>query len=269
MKTILSLPVGLQCASYIPNEQSIIRPIRLRLWLTVVATVFVTMTLRAGGPTPALVPTPTNGVFGFQWQGDSNAIYTVQSSTNPRNPGSWVVEEPVKTNNAGPIRWMAPEAIQGSKFYRLLLAQPGVFSVEPAVVVTDGLVTLYLNGQDFTSKDVISSGGVVQTNVQFISSSLVSVVVDTSAFTPDVPGSYQLQLTSGSTGQTTSYTYAWSLVSSPASSTLLLEPPQEPPASPVVGNAKERIILRMERHGDASVSGGTGGRITGETARGL
>jgi hypothetical protein len=51
------------------------------------------------------------------------------------------------------------------------------------------------------------------------------------AFTPDVAGDYQLQVTSGS-GLTAIYPYAWTVVSAPAGSLSLQEPPEEPPVQP-------------------------------------
>src|SRR5208282_5864754 len=53
-----------------------------------------------------------------------------------------------------------------------------------------------------------------------------------------VPGAYSIELISGSSGQAVVYSYGWSLISAPAGSRNLLEPPQEPPASP---SAKEYV----------------------------
>jgi len=46
--------------------------------------------------------------FGLQWNAVPDAIYKVQSSSNINAGAIWTVEEPVSTNQTGPIRWMAP-----------------------------------------------------------------------------------------------------------------------------------------------------------------
>ena len=79
----------------------------------------------------------TNAALGFvpsaalSWNADPGSVYLVQSKSNLADGLSWTTEEPVKTS-VGPIRWMAPEAISRGKYYRLLLPQPQIFTVEPA-----------------------------------------------------------------------------------------------------------------------------------------
>src|SRR3954469_12682134 len=53
------------------------------------------------------------------WDADNDGVYLVRSRTN-LTTGSWKAEEPVKSN-VGPIRWMAPEALEKSRFYQLVL----------------------------------------------------------------------------------------------------------------------------------------------------
>jgi YD repeat-containing protein len=176
-------------------------------------------------------PNALNGAspsINLTWDAALDGVYLVQSKTNLEND-VWKTEEPVKSN-VGPIKWMAPEALERSKYYQLVLPQPEIFNVEPAVGIPGMPVDVYIIGQGFGSNDTISIGDVLQTNIHFISPTLLQVT-----FTPDVAGSYAFALTSSSTGQISTLRYAWSIVQQPAgshASLKLLEPPQEPPASP-------------------------------------
>jgi YD repeat-containing protein len=163
------------------------------------------------------------------WDAPVDGVYLVQSKTNLAD-GVWKTEEPVKSN-VGPIKWMAPESLERSKYYQLVLPQPEIFSIAPAVGLAGVPMDVYLIGQGFGSNDTILIDGVVPTNVHFISPTLFQVT-----FTPDIAVNYDFTLNSSSTGQSSTVHYAWSLIQQPAGSQARLslkEPPQEPPASPV------------------------------------
>jgi YD repeat-containing protein len=102
--------------------------------------------VQAAAPPATLTPVLSGDRFGIQWDVIPDAIYKVQSTTS-LGPGSeWVTEEPVSTNQVGPIRWMAPESMSSGRFYRVVLPQPEIFSIEPSVIGTNG-GTVYVVGQ--------------------------------------------------------------------------------------------------------------------------
>jgi phage tail-like protein len=176
----------------------------------------------------SLTPIQSGGVFGFQFTGASNAIYRVQSSTDLTQSNAWVTEDVVTAQESLPTTWMAPEFMQQAKYYRLALPQPEITDIEPAVAVAGLPVTLYIIGQGFGSNDVLRIGPTALTNRIVVSPTLIQVT-----FTPDVPGTYDFELDSAATGKKSTYTYSWTLVSAPAGSQALLEPPSLPPAAPV------------------------------------
>ena len=169
----------------------------------------------------------SNGAFGVQWAGISNTVYRVQSSTNLAQVGAWVTEDLVSGSASGSVRWMVPESLESSKFYRVALPQPEILDVEPAIAVAGSQVNLYIAGQDFGSNDVLKLNSQVLSNITVLSPTLLEV-----SFVPDVPGQYQFELDSAATGLKSTYSYAWTVVSQPGSSEARLEPPATPLAAP-------------------------------------
>src|SRR5690349_4896672 len=113
----------------------------LALWTTLAP-----FTAHASAPPVTLSTLRAGDRFGIQWDAIPDATYKVQSATTLGPSADWVTEEPVSTNNAGPIRWMAPESMSVTKFYRVVLPQPEIFSIEPSVLGTNG-GTVYVVGQ--------------------------------------------------------------------------------------------------------------------------
>ncbi len=107
------------------------------------------------------------------WTAEAGGTYKVQSSTNVANPAAWKTEDAVSQSTVGPIKWMAPEALRTQKYYRLILPQPEVLSVEPSFVNLDDPAALFyltgqclptngsvvINGLNFTPTLVDSKGG--------------------------------------------------------------------------------------------------------------
>jgi len=107
------------------------------------------------------------------WTAEAGGTYKVQSSTNVANPAAWKTEDAVSQSTVGPIKWMAPEALRTQKYYRLILPQPEVLSVEPSFVNSDDPAALFyltgqclptngsvvINGLNFTPTLVDSKGG--------------------------------------------------------------------------------------------------------------
>lgn len=198
------------------------------------------------GQAITLTPIPSESIFGLQWVGVPNAIYRVQSSTDPSQNNGWLTEDVVTAQDALPVKWMAPEVQQQTKFYRLALPQTEIIDVEPAIAVAGVPNTVYITGQNFGSNDVLRIGPTVLTNVITLSPTLIQVT-----FTTDIPGTYDFELDSAATGKKSTYSYAWTLVSSPASTQALLEPPSLPPAAPVSFKQKkvEHAVGEMRDYG--------------------
>ena len=160
------------------------------------------------------------------WAADAGNNYLVQSSTNVGNPAAWTTEDAVSQTNVGPIKWMAPEALRDRKYYRLILPQPQIFSVEPAIVAPGVPVNLYVLGQSFPTNALLQINGVTQSNAVVVSSSLATVP----GFVPDVAGNYKVSLVVSS-----SVLVSFTVVCADplANPELVLQgPPTEPPASP-------------------------------------
>ncbi|HWX23148.1 MAG TPA: DUF6531 domain-containing protein [Candidatus Binatia bacterium] len=204
--------------------------------------------------------------FQLQWNALANATYLVQTTSNLTSSAAWQTLDtvtPGDSNGLYQIQVVATDALGNPSppaYYRLVLPQMQLLNVEPAISVTGAPLDLYLIGQSFGSNAVVSIGGVVQTNVQFISPTLLHVTGPAPTFTPDVPGGYDVQVVSG--GQTSKLTYAWSLVSSPSSSVSLLEPPEYPPAGPAANLRRNPLVLVAGSTGASSSLAAGGGMTT-------
>jgi len=150
----------------------------------------------------------------------------VQTTTNLADPSSWSSVDLVQSAT-GSLRWMSPEALEASKYYRLVLPQPLVFSVEPAIVAPGVAVDFYVLGQCFPTNAALQINGVTQAGAVVVSSSLMTI----SGFVPDLPGTYQIRLMVGGVGVS-----AFSVVCADALANpeLVMQgpPTMEPPASP-------------------------------------
>ncbi len=186
---------------------------------------------------PSLSPLVSKGVFGFQWTGDPNITYRVQSTTNVTQPGSWVTEDLVAGSNSIPVRWTAPEVLRTAKFYRLALPEPEIVDVEPAIVQVGVPVDVYIIGQNFGSNDVLRLGPLTLTNRIIISPTLIKVTI-----TPSSTGVFDFSLLSAATGKTSTYTYSWTVDTSPPTVDALLEPPTLSVATPIPMTFKQKIV---------------------------
>jgi YD repeat-containing protein len=109
----------------------------------------------------------------LEWNAEPAKTYLVQSATNLSPETVWKTEDAVRASTNGPIKWMAPESLRTQKYYRLILPQPEVFSVEPSFVNSDDPTALlyligqcfptngsvFINGLNFTPTLVDSNGG--------------------------------------------------------------------------------------------------------------
>jgi YD repeat-containing protein len=198
--------------------------------------------LRADVPAPVIgqFQAGGDGSVSLTWSATADSAYQVLTCTD-LVAGVW---SPIDYLTAGSnsVTWQANGQGGAARFYRLATEGIAVQSVEPAIVSTGAVTVLYITGQGFGSNDVVEligpGGTLTLTNRVVISGTLMSVTVGP-GFTPDVPGDYQLRVTSGSSGKQTTLSYAWTLVT-PAGSRALLEPPQVPPAIPALMKAKEK-----------------------------
>jgi YD repeat-containing protein len=161
------------------------------------------------------------------WDALSDGVYLVQSKTNLEN-AVWKTEEPVRSS-IGPIKWMAPEALERSKFYRLVLPQPDIFGVEPSVISTQG-GTIYLLGQQLSTNGMLRIGSLVLPPNVLNPGSTYSFTLP-----PMAEGTYDVEWLDG--GQVVAARYKMFSVTAESTPVgevraRLLEPPAEPPASP-------------------------------------
>src|SRR5437016_3643885 len=104
------------------------------------------VSLRAGSPSTSLRILNTGAdseglqTFRLQWDAISNATYRVQSADSLAPGPSWHTLDAVQfrdTVGSYQLQVVATDSTgqpASSKFYRLLLPQPEIFSVEPAVL---------------------------------------------------------------------------------------------------------------------------------------
>ncbi|MDB6066227.1 MAG: wapA, partial [Pedosphaera sp.] len=179
------------------------------------------------GLTQPNVPAGSSQSAFLQWTAASDGIYKVQSNTNLDGSSPWITEEPVQAN-VGPIRWMAPESIEKSKYYRLLLPQPDIFSVEPALLTTSG-GTVYLIGQGLSTNGQMRVAGLVLPPNVLQPGSVYSFVVPTLA-----AGTYDVEwLVNGQVAATGYKLFSITAEVQPAGvAQRPYEIPQEPLASP-------------------------------------
>ncbi|MCL4786374.1 MAG: hypothetical protein KJ070_06200 [Verrucomicrobia bacterium] len=104
----------------------------------------------------------------LEWNAEPARAYLVQSAEELAPAAAWKTEAPVRTANSGPIKWLASESIREKKFYRLVLPQPELHSVEPAFVNSDDpAALLYLIGQMLPTNELVVINGQNFLPVQF------------------------------------------------------------------------------------------------------
>ncbi len=182
--------------------------------------------------------------FRLDWDATSNSTYLVQSSTS-LDPGAvWTTldaVQPLGPSGSYKLQVAATDStgLQSppATFYRLVLPQPQISSVEPAIIPPGVPVDLYVLGQSFSTNVVLQINGVTQTGVIYQSSS--TLVKPT--FTPGVAGNYTVTLLVGG-GVVSSFNV---VCADPlANPELVLQPPPgDPPASPNKKEFKGHVTL--------------------------
>ena len=209
-------------------------------WLcTLLLVLLPAVSLRADAPATALhISRPvadTEGLTTLQldWTASSNATYLVQSATDLSSGGAWTTRDAVRPpDQAGSctVRLVVTDSTGRSsspaEFYRLILPQPQIFSVEPAIITPGSTNDFYVIGQCFPTNAVLRINDVTQAGAVVVSSSLATVP----GFVPDVPGTYRVSLVVGGAVMSFFNVVCADPLANPE--LVLQGPPTEPPASP-------------------------------------
>ncbi len=207
------------------------------------ATLSPTFSLKAEAPPTALhvryTGTDFEGRQSFQleWTALSNSTYLVQSATDLTGPVAWeTIDAVTPTNGAGQYEIKSRSIPENSaEFFRLVLPQPQISSVEPAIVAPGAPVTLYVLGQCFDTNTVVQINGVTQAGAVLEGSSCITVP----SFTPDVPGTYEVRLLINGIAVSSFNVICADSVANPQ--LVLQGPPTLPPSVPVsLMKAKEK-----------------------------
>ncbi len=128
------------------------------LWLLAVFPVFAQPSLQVHLASPG-ISNEFSTTPQLSWNADAGVNYVVQTSTNLADPNGWQGVDVASQSTAGPLKWMSPEAITGTKFYRLV-TQAAIFDVQPAYInSTDTNAVLYLFGQLLPSNAIAVING--------------------------------------------------------------------------------------------------------------
>ena len=172
--------------------------------------------------------------FRLDWAATSNSTYLVQSATSLAPGATWgTLDAVTSAGQAGSYQLQVTAtdstglSSPPAAFYRLILPQPQITSVEPAIVPPGSTNDFYVIGQCFPTNAVLQINGVTQAGAVVVSSSLATVP----GFVPDVPGNYRVALLVGG-AVISSFTVV--CVDALANPELVLQGPPtlEPPASP-------------------------------------
>jgi YD repeat-containing protein len=204
--------------------------------------------------------------YRLDWNASSNSTYLVQSTTNLASGATWTTLDAVTPVDQAGSYQLAVTATDSTglssppaTFYRLILPQPMISSVEPAIVAPGAPVDFYILGQSFPPGAVIKINGVTQSGTVYQSS---TTLVQPS-FTPDVAGSYQFSLVvSGMVVSSFNVTCADALANPEQ---VLQGPPTEPPASPCKKDFKGHVTLMKafdDEAGDTSAKKDFKGHVT-------
>jgi YD repeat-containing protein len=166
--------------------------------------------------------------FQLQWTATPKAAYLVQSTTNLALAQSWRTVDVITPDTAQAQCTIKGRSIPENsiEFFRLVLPQPRIDSVEPAVLTPSVPAQLYIIGQCFSSNDVLRINGITQTNTTLVDSSLRTQP----SFTPDVAGDYLFELVIS--GQVVSSFHVTSADPFTSPDLVLQGPPTYPPAAP-------------------------------------
>ncbi len=126
----------------------------------------------------------------------------------------------------GVNRYPIPSSSEPGRFFRVLFPQPVLAAAEPAFLTASGDNTVYITGEFFYEGDLIRVGGVLLSNVTFLSATTLSATL------PPLPdGLYDVEVISGYSGEVLA-ALPQALKVSPPLELTVQEPPEWPPAGP-------------------------------------
>src|ERR1043166_593606 len=192
----------------------------------------------------------------IEWDGQRDVTYKIQSATTLGDASVWKTEDIVMSSSNGPVRWMAPEALSTAKYYRLVLPQPEIFSVEPTFIdSSDPTALLYILGQLLPTNGFVVINGHVLTPT-IIDSNGVWGAVSLNGLPPGDPIITLTVMDSGSNVVATLPMQGPILYGTELTLEQLQGPPEDPPA---VVKTKTKSNQSNDRFG----GGGGGGAIGG------
>jgi YD repeat-containing protein len=188
-------------------------------------------------PIPQIEISPPSSANEFRrtaslvWNAQRDSIYKVQSALTLGTAPTWITEDIVISSSNGPAQWMAPESLGTTKFYRLVLPQPEVFSVEPTFIdSSDPTALLYIIGQLLPTNGLVMINGHVLTPT-IINSNGVWAAVSLNGLPPGEPVIGTLTvMDSASNVVATLPVQSPILYGTELTSEQLQGPPEEPPA---------------------------------------
>jgi len=174
--------------------------------------------------------------FQLQWNAVPNANYLLQKTSSLAPGVPWETVDMLTPASSTGLTEIKGRSIPENsvEFYRLLLPQPEIFTVEPAVIAPGVTVDLYILGQCFESNDAVRINGVFQSNVVFVSSSTLRPT-----FTPGASGTYTVQLLRNGVVLTSFDVISGDVVSAPE--LVWQGPPELPPAAPSASSTQNKL----------------------------
>jgi YD repeat-containing protein len=204
----------------------------LGLALTLMAAIGATATNAPVQLGIALTGPPGRQAVELSWASQAGAMYKLQhrATLGPENPWKdFDVFQPTGatfkvTLDGDPLKEEA-HFREVTGFFRLVLPQPAISSIEPAQFAFGGPVDLYVVGQCFDTNTELRVGPLTLTNRIIVNPNLMQC-----SFVPPSAGTYVFELVVSGAVQSSFAVECFDPISPPAS--VLQEPPDEPWASP-------------------------------------
>ena len=163
--------------------------------------------------------------FGLQWNAVPNATYLLERADTLAPGSPWHSLDAIKPPDVAGSYQFSVMATDTSGFYRLVLPQPDISSVEPAVFAPGVAVDFSLIGQCFASGDVVRVDGVAVGGVVFVNSGLLRFTLP-----PQSAGTHLVELVRAGVVKASFSVTGADAFANPE--LVLQEPPEEPPAAP-------------------------------------
>ena len=133
--------------------------------------------------------------FGLEWNAVPNATYLLERADTLAPGSPWHLLDAIKPPDVAGSYQFSVMATDTSGFYRLVLPQPDISSVEPAVFTPGVAVDFWLIGQCFAIGDVVRVDGVAVGGVVFVNSGLLRFTLP-----PQSAGAHLVELVRGRRG---------------------------------------------------------------------